>query len=104
MKPEIAKLREEAQKAQSECDRTKGKLLEIIRNCCHNWSEPVSAHQYHAAYTIPGDPPGVGGSDHQFECYVPSKIVRRWKRTCTVCGKVEYTFKIRQEVIEYPQF
>ena len=104
MKTEIAKLREEARATQSACDRAKGKLLEAVRNCRHNWTKPEADHIRHEGYLIPGDPPGVGGSDHRCDFYVDAKTERRWKRTCTVCGEVEHTSRVTEQVTELPNF
>jgi|ERR1017187_2670954 hypothetical protein len=104
MNAEIAKLRGKARETQSECDKAKGNLLEAVRNCRHRWGPTQDAHIYTEGFTIPGDPPGVGGSDHRCDCYVDAKTDKRWKRVCMDCGKEQFTTNVRKEVIEHPQF
>jgi len=53
--------------------------------------EPEADHIYHKAYTYPGDAPGTMGVDHCGPIDVPPRTEERWKRTCTICGKVEIT-------------
>lgn len=72
--------------------------------CPHQWTAIQPDHIYHESYTIPGDPPGVGGVDHQFPCHVPASTEKRWKRTCTVCGRVEHTNRTAQKITEHLTF
>lgn len=104
MRPEIAILREEARAAQSACDRAKGKLVEAVRSCRHKWGKTVYDPIREEGYLIPGDPPGVGGSDHRSDFYVEAKTTPRWRRTCELCGETEETKKTWQEVTEHPKF
>lgn len=79
-------------------------LSESVRNCRHEWSAGLPDHIYHEGYTIPGDPPGVGGVDHQFPRYVEPRTEKRWKRVCMKCGEIQHTSKIKTEIIEHPHF
>ena len=91
MNEEFRKLRAEVVEATGLADFLKTRLVLAERDCRHEWTKPVYDPIYEKGYTIPGDPPGVGGSDHQFPCEVPPKTIERWKRTCLKCGKVEFT-------------
>lgn len=79
-------------------------LSRIERTCQHQWGEPVADHIYRAGYTDPGDVPGTMGVDFRGPCYIAPQTTKRWKRTCSRCGKIEHTMKIAQEVREYPSF
>jgi len=87
-----------------ELQHLKLQLVEAIRDCPHKWTAPIAVHIYHKGYTIPGDPPGTMGVDWRGSCYVEPKTEKRWKRTCTVCGHIEYTFNVEQRVEEVPKF
>lgn len=104
MTPEITKLRNELLEAQRILDRKKQALIDVVRGCAHTWSQVEPDHIYHKGYMIPGDPPGVGGSDHRFDCYVEPKTDYRWKRTCIRCGEVSHTTKTTKHVTETPSF
>ncbi len=80
------------------------RLAEAVRNCPHKWSNPEYDPIYRESYTIPGDPPGVGGSDHRSDCHVPAETINRWKRTCKICGEVQETTSVRETVTEHPDF
>lgn len=85
-------------------DAQRYQLAMLINNCSHKWSTPISDDLYQPGYTIPGDPPGVGGVDHQCSCYVEPRTTKRWKRTCSVCGETQWTTMAQKEVIEHPKF
>lgn len=82
----------------------KDRLAAAERDCRHEWSRPVYDPIYTPGYTIPGDPPGVGGSDHRCDCHVPSKTTEQWKRTCLKCGKVETTNRSKPSGDTIPVF
>ena len=100
----MSALREDITKLEQELSIKKNQLQHAERNCAHNWSEVTPDHIYHKGYTIPGDPPGTMGIDWRGPAYVPAKTEERWKRTCKFCGKVEYTNKTTQTVINTPKF
>lgn len=72
--------------------------------CPHRWSNPEAAHIYHEGYRIEGDPPGVGGVDRRGHMDIMLRTEERWKRTCAVCGKVEYTTATTPVVTYIPKF
>lgn len=83
-------------------------LKRIEDDCPHNreqgWGPVVSDPIYEKAYRIPGDPPGVGGVDHQFPLDVPAKTTPRWTQTCTLCGKVRTTTQSKPSGQTVPVF
>lgn len=44
------------------------------------------------------------GVDWRGPTYVEPKTEKRWKRTCRICGEVEYTTKTTTQVTERPSF
>ncbi len=87
-----------------ELNRAKEQLADALRNHTHEWSNPIADHIYEKAYTIPGDPPGTMGVDWRGPTYVEARTIKRWKRVCPVCGEMEYTSKVIQQVTEEPTF
>lgn len=104
MKINIHQLRTEVENCQFALNKATAKLNDVIESCTHNWSDPVSAHEYIPGYTILGDPPGTCGVDWRGPCYVDARIIKKWKRQCEICGEVQLTENITQEVIEHPKF
>jgi hypothetical protein len=53
--------------------------IAAIEGSCepHRWTETEYEPIFHRDYEIPGDPP----------LKVLARTEKRWKRTCTVCGK-----------------
>lgn len=84
--------------------QNKQKLEDILNSCQHKWSDPVYDPIYSPAYEIPGDPPGTMGVDWRGPTYVPASSTPRWKRTCSVCGHIEYTTSWKEEVTKLPRF
>lgn len=99
-----ADMRSRVAQLESDLAAARANLARVERACDHQWGPVVDASIRHGAYTDPGDPPGVGGVDHRGPCYVPERIERRWSRTCTVCGKVEFTTRTSQHITESPDF
>jgi hypothetical protein len=100
----VATLQYQINTLECELKHLKLQLGEAIRDCPHKWTTPIADHIYHKGYTIPGDPPGTMGVDWRGPVDVPSKTEKRWKRTCTVCGHVEFTSKVEQRIEEFPRF
>jgi hypothetical protein len=75
-----------------------------IKACNHTWNSSQADHIRTPAYQIPGDPPGTMGIDWRGPTYVNAKIDKRWKRTCVICGTVQYTNHVKKEVTEHPDF
>lgn len=97
-------LRKQLDIARMQHEENAKSVKRMENTCSHDWGETIEDHIHHKAYTIPGDPPGVGGSDHQFSVDVPAKTDERWKRTCNKCGKVEFTEETSSKVQKTPQF
>jgi len=95
-------LEKRIEKAEREIRVCKEELYRIDRGCPHSWSGPFEAHIHHNSYVIPGDDPGAMGVDRRESCYVPAKIDKRWKRVCTVCGKIECTSKMTEKIESVP--
>ncbi len=104
MKLDIAEKRNLVTRLKEDLARAEANLNNEIRNCSHNWSPAIAAHIYEKAYTIPGDPPSYGGVDHWFDCYVPAREQKRWKRICVNCGEVQYTSNTNKQITETPKF
>ncbi len=66
--------------------------------CSHQWGKTVWCGEHKEGYTIPGDAPGTMGVDWRGPIYVSPKTIDKWQRTCTLCGKEEFT--TYQKVIE----
>jgi hypothetical protein len=100
-------LRNKIASLKQELENAERALEQSVRNCCHLWSKPEPDHIYQKAYTIYGDrpgDPGYGGVDRQFDCHVPAKETKRWKRTCKHCGEVQHTSNVTQHITEEPRF
>ena len=101
-------LNREIQDLQHKLNSKKAELEDVYRKCPHNHNEnhwetkydPI----YKEAYTIPGDKPGTMGVDWRGPTHVPSQTTKRWKRNCTLCGKIEYTERIEPKVTETPKW
>lgn len=84
-----------------ECEQKAKKLREqahqTASKCHHDWDKPDGIYTpiYEKGYMIPGDPPGVGGSDHRFDFYVEAKTTPEWTRTCQKCGHIQTTQRIK---------
>lgn len=96
MNTHIAKLIREVDELRQSLAAKTAKLERVRYDCSHQWAPTKYVPIHHEAYTIPGDPPGVGGVDHQFPCYVPSRTEDKWSRTCTVCGMEQETQRIKK--------
>lgn len=104
MTNEIQKLRADIIELKDRLRTMEGYLNHRIKGCQHEWSPTETAFIYEKGYTIPGDPPGTMGVDWRGPCYVEPKTTKRWKRTCQICGEIQYTEHTTQEVIEHPKF
>ena len=77
-------------------------LAQKQRACSHNWTVVRDDINEPSRY-IEGDPPGMYGVDNRPGFYTSGRHVKRWKRTCSVCGKSEHTTDT--EVVEVrPKF
>ena len=104
MNQKIKQLRDNVTRLTEDLEKAKALLKTETYNCDHDWSPPVSAHIYEPGYTIPGDPPGTMGIDWRGPTYVDAKTTKRWKRTCSICGEIQYTNEIVKTVVENPIF
>ena len=98
MKHEIQKLRNDVEMKKESFTEAKKRLDSIVEACQHEFGETIPDHIYHPAYTSPGDPPGTMGVDWRGPCHVNATTEKQWKRICDICGKVEYTQRIKKEV------
>lgn len=80
---------------------TYNELDALERNCDHIWGDTETDHVEHKGYTLPAD---GAGSDFRPSRDVAPRQERRWKRTCTECGKVEHTTKTKERVTKIPEF
>jgi hypothetical protein len=85
------RLKREASDLSSQAARKKEELASIQGKCRHVFGDVMYDPIRREAYRIPGDPPGVGGSDHRFSVDVPVRIIPRWEKTCNLCGLVKTT-------------
>lgn len=104
MKDDIKICRENLAHAEEQVRLLKKELGYIVQTCRHQWSEPVADHIYEKGYEIQGDPPGTMGVDWRGPTWVGAKTTNRWKRTCNVCGEVQYTNATDQHVTHTPRF
>jgi len=93
----LLRLQEEMKEAEQALNYT-------VSRCNHRWGDTFPDHIYHEGYTIPGDAPGTMGVDWRGPCYVNSSTEYRWKRQCTICGKVETTTRTTDRVEKIPTF
>lgn len=89
----VNQLKEDQRKAEN-------RLEMLVRQCKHDWGsaqyDPIISGGY--SYEASG-----GGVDYRPGGYVPRTEGKRWKRTCNLCGKQEYTQK-EVPVAMKPQF
>lgn len=92
-KDRIIILNSEAAARENEAKQMREEVAQLIKSCKHLWDNKEGAYVpiYEKGYMIPGDPPGVGGSDHRSDFYVESKTTPQWQRTCQFCGHVQKT-------------
>jgi hypothetical protein len=100
---EAQRLRASIEKLSKQLQSDKAQLDRIVSACRHEWGDTVYDPEVTPGYHIPGDPPGVGGVDHQFPMDVPEKITKRWRRTCRNCGHPVWTTHTRS-IGEGPAF
>jgi hypothetical protein len=104
MNPDIRRIEDEFCTASQKAEGLQLKLKALRRDCRHKWSAVVYDPIVTPAYTDPGDPPGTMGVDFRGPCYVPKHERARWKRVCSECGDVEYTFDTQDRVEKIPVF
>ena len=90
----------EADRLQSEIDALEAKLKakkehlsNLQRSCSHDWGQTEYVPIYHEAYYIRSDKErGIEmGVDSLPGCHVPAETIKRWKRTCLLCGMYQTT-------------
>jgi hypothetical protein len=104
MNPDIRKLLDDIFVAERKYKALQSQLEAFRRDCRHKWGSVVYDPIVTQAYTIPGDPPGTMGVDWRGPCHVPRSEKARWKRECSECGDVEYTFDTKDKVERIPVF
>ena len=84
----------------------KANLENQQKNCSHTWSEPKYDPEAYKEHRIDFSRPGEShGSDYYPATYWADTSRARWSRTCTKCGKKEYTYQQETvEVIRKPKF
>lgn len=97
MNDQFRKLRADAAEAELKARSAKSAMDLAIRQCRHNYGDPKYDPKIIPGGHDPGDPPGVGGSDHRFPHSWPETQVPRWSRTCLTCGHVDYTSQTHEE-------
>lgn len=97
-------LRQEIANLEHQLEAKKAVLRRVEETCRHDWSHPQADHIRYEGYTIPGDPPGTMGIDWRGSAHVPAREEQRWKRTCGICGKIEYTTRTNRSVTLVPKF
>lgn len=95
-------LRNEITEMQRQLENKQRQLSNIETNCKHSFGEPIY------------DPEKV--QEPVFSHYEPcgsdpipiynyyEKDKKRWMRKCSNCGKIEYTYKLKQVDKYYPDF
>ena len=101
---ELRRLEHEAEAAKLAVERKRKELQAAEKACSHVWGPVVDDSIRTPSYTIPADEYGVGGIDHRGPTYVPASVTKRWKRTCTVCGKTEHTEQVSERTVSTPAF
>lgn len=90
---------------QENLEWARNELKFIEDTCSHSWpKKPEYTPEYQKAYTVPGDPPGTMGVDWRGPVHVPAKTIKRWRRKCIICGKVEITERTKEIFSEEPSF
>ena len=97
-------LRVTIKEKEEELKSVKETLKQIEDSCQHQWTKPEYCPEHHEAYTIPGDPPGTMGSDWRGPVYVPAETIKKWRRQCNLCGKVEITDRVKEVSTDEPRF
>ena len=101
---DIKNLRVEIARLEYNLEIANTKLKTLIRGCFHKWGPIINDDIVTEGYEDPGDPRGTCGIDRQLPCWIPEKRIKRWKRTCTLCGKTETTDSCTRIVSETPNF
>lgn len=81
-------LRNDVQRLEKELDTAKKRLEAMVEECRqsgHAWGKEEYTPEHIAAYTIPGDPPGIMGLDRRGPVEVPPQTIKKWTRVCTRC-------------------
>jgi len=88
---EAKELRSRIEQNETQLRYDRERLAALYRRCSHQWGDIIYDPIYHEAYTSPGDPPGTMGVDWRGPTHVPAQTIKRWRRVCKLCGKVEET-------------
>ena len=99
-----AELRASIQVLERDLEQARTSLKQLVATCRHEWSEAKYDPTVRPAHTIPGDKPGTMGVDFRGPTFVPEEVTPRWTRTCRVCGHVEATQRVKEEVKKTPVF
>lgn len=93
------KLRREIETIQASLKQKQDELVRIERNCSHVWGTVQTDHKHIKGGWVEGDPPGTMGVDRRLGFYSPSYTIKKWNRTCTICGKVQTTNKTKTKAV-----
>lgn len=105
MKTKGDELRATVRAAEAHLETSRQRLADYERSCPHRWTEPVYDPIRIPGGHDPGDPPGTMGVDRRLPCSWGPTEKPRWRRTCTECGKVEYTERSKEEpAVKKPVF
>jgi hypothetical protein len=97
-------LKREIKASRDQLDQKEKELDQLYRTCNHQWGETVYAPEHIEGYEIPGDEPGTMGVDFRGPVYVSPKTIRKWKRTCKICGLVQITERFSERETSVPVF
>ena len=97
---EIETLRIQIGQTEIELNRLRSQVKQIENNCPHNkssnfWTVTYTP-EHHEGYTIPAD---GKGSDWRPSCEVPAETIDKWRRKCTLCGKIEITDQAEEQIV-----
>jgi hypothetical protein len=104
MNSEIRKLEDDIFVEERNLQMKKVTLDQLRRTCPHKWSPVTNDPIVREGYQDPGDPVGTMGVDWRGPMYVPRQGIKRWKRSCSECGTVEYTSFFKEKVEYIPVF
>ena len=97
-------VRQEIQQTEAKLTALTSELTRLERACSHTWGSVVYDPVHTEGYRIPSDrEQGIEmGVDSRPAYDVPSQTTRRWRRACTICGKVETTTHVKKQRVAGP--